>query len=153
MAQGVIGDLAERARQFDAGGSGAHDDEVEPGAAFRGVRLALGAFERQEEAAANLGGVFDGFQARRHGFPLVVAEIVVGGAGGDDQVVIRNRAIAEDDAAVVHVQVDGFAQQHFGVAIVLEHDTQGRGDFAGREAAGGHLVEQRLEEVKVAAID
>ena len=37
--------------------------------------------------------------------------------------------------------------------MVPEHDAQGRGDLARREPARGHLVEQRLEEVKVAAID
>lgn len=78
---------------------------------------------------------------------------MVGGPGGDDQVVIGNRAIAQDHAAVGRVEIDGFAEQHFGVAMVLENDTQGRGDFAGREPAGGHLVEQGLEEVEVAAID
>src|ERR1035441_3009240 len=153
VAQGVVGDLAERAGQFDAGGAAAHDDEVQPGAARGGIRLALGALESEEEAAADRGGVFDGFEARRDGFPLVVAEVVVSGSGGNDQGVVGDCAIAQDDAAVGHIEVDGFAEEHFGVAIVLEHDTQGGGNFAGREPAGGHLVEQGLEEVEVAAID
>ena len=118
-----------------------------------GSVLALGAFEGQQQAAADLGGVLDGLQAGRDGFPLVVAEIVVGGAGGDDQRVVGHFAVAQDDLAVGGVEIDDFAEQDFGVAIVLEHDPQGRGDFAGREPAGRHLVEQRLEEVEVAAVD
>src|ERR1017187_1834923 len=117
------------------------------------LAIALGALESEEEAAADRGGVFDGFEARRDGFPLVVAEVVVSGSGGNDQGVVGDCAIAQDDAAVGHIEIDGFAEEHFGVAIVLEHDTQGGGNFAGREPAGGHLVEQGLEEVEVAAID
>ncbi len=149
---GIVGDLAQRARQFNSRGSSAHDDEVQPRAALLGVLLALRAFESQQQAAADLRGVFDGLQPRRHRLPLVIAEIVVGRSGGDNQLVIRNLAIAQDHAAVGHVQVDGFAQQHFRIAIVLEHDTQGRRNFAGREGARGNLVEQRLEQVKVPAI-
>ena len=63
--------------------------------ALRRVGLALGALEGQQQAAADLGGVLDRLQAGSELLPLVVAEIVVRGAGGDDQRVVGHLAVAQ----------------------------------------------------------
>ena len=70
------------------GGSAADDDEIERRVPALLQHLALGQFEGQQHAAANLGGVFDGFEAGRERLPLIVAEIGVRGAGGEHEVVV-----------------------------------------------------------------
>lgn len=53
------------------------------------------------------------------------------------------------------VEVDGidFAEDVGDVFLVAEDFADGRGDVRGAEGGGGHLIEQRLEEVVVAAVD
>src|SRR5262249_47410668 len=46
-----------------------------------------------------------------------------------------------------------FAQQHLRILLPAQHAAQGSRYFAGRERAGRHLVEERLEQMKIAAID
>ena len=45
-------------------------------------------FKRQQNAAADLGGVFDGLEPRRHRLPIVVAEVMMMRAGGQNQRVV-----------------------------------------------------------------
>src|SRR6185503_17094383 len=84
-AQGMARDFGERAGKFNPGGAAADDDESETGGAPRGVGLAFRALEREQNAAADLVGVLQRLQARRVLRPGVVAEIAVGGTGGEDQ--------------------------------------------------------------------
>ena len=63
-----------------------------------GVGLLLGRLEGQQHAAADLEGVGQRLQAGRERRPVVVAEVAVGGAGGDDQVVVGQRARRRPDA-------------------------------------------------------
>ena len=151
--QRVVGDFAQRAGQFDAGRAAADDHEGKPGVALRGVRLALGLFKSQQNAAADFGGVFDGLQPGRQRLPLVVAEIVMRGAGGDHQIVIGPLAIGQDHAAVGDIEIHHLGKQHFRIVMAAQDDAQRRCDLARRKPAGGHLVKQRLEEMKIAAID
>ena len=153
VLQGVVGDLAQRPGELDAGRPGADDDEGQPGLALGRIGLALGGLEGEQDAAADLGRVLDGLQARREGLPFVVAEVVMGRAGGDDQLVVRHLAVTEPHAAPLDVDRLDLAEQHPGVLLPGHHRAQRRGDLARRQAAGGHLVEQRLEEVEVAAVD
>ena len=55
----VVGDLAERAGQLDAGRSAADEHERHPGPSSFGVGLALGGLEGDEDPAADLGRVLD----------------------------------------------------------------------------------------------
>ena len=57
------------------------------------------------------------------------------------------------DSFIGGVDVHRFAEKNLGVFLAAENRAQGRSDFAGREGAGGDLVEERLEEVEVALID
>ena len=87
-AQSVPRDLGERAGQLDAGRAGADDDERQPGLRALSGRLRA----RRPRRPAARGG---GSPARRRCSsarapprPLVVAEVRVRRAGGDDQVVV-----------------------------------------------------------------
>src|SRR5208282_3212609 len=90
---------------------------------------------------------------RRELLPLVVAEILVARAGGDHERVVVNRAVAQDEAAIRGVEPNGFAEKHLCVSLLLEDVSQRRGDVRGRKSARGDLIEQRLKQMVVAAID
>jgi hypothetical protein len=153
VPQRIVGDFAQRAGQFDAGRSAANDYESEPGVALRGVRLALGLFIGQQNAAADFGRVFHGLKSGREGLPLVMAEIGIRGAGRDHQVVIGPLAIGQDHATVGDIEIHYLSEQHFRVAMAAQDRAQRRCDLTRRKPAGGHLVQQRLKEMKIAAID
>ena len=59
------------------------------------VRLGLGALEREQYPAAQIGRVVDRLQAWRIGCPII-AEIGMLGAGCDDEIVERNAAAFGD---------------------------------------------------------
>ena len=90
-AERVAPDLGHRAGHLDAGRPAAHDDEGEVGVPAHRVGLPLGALEGQQHPAADLERVLQALEPGRERLPLVVAEVGVAGAGGDDQVVVGER--------------------------------------------------------------
>ena len=44
-------------------------------------------------------------------------------------------------------------QQHARVVVVAQHPADRRGDVARRQAGRGHLIQQRLEDVVIVAVD
>ena len=51
------------------------------------------------------------------------------------------------------VEADDLVHEDAGVALAAEQGAERRGDVGRRQAAGRHLVEQRLEQVEVAPVD
>ena len=145
VAQRIVSDFAQRARQLCACGPCAHDHERHPRLQLFRIALALRRFERKKDAAAHCRGVIQIFQARRELLPFVVAEILMCGAGSDDQRVVIQHAIAENHAALGSVNVHGFAQQHLRVFLFMQDVTQRARNVRGRKRAGGNLVKQRLK--------
>src|ERR1700728_2022473 len=97
-------DVADRSGKFDASGAAADDDEIERMMGSGLQHFALGEFEGEEDAAANLDRVLDGFEAGSEGLPLVVSEVGVGGAGGEHEVVVGHfGTAAEADTAAGEV--------------------------------------------------
>ncbi|KAG1270542.1 hypothetical protein G6F66_013790 [Rhizopus arrhizus] len=147
-------DLGQRAGQFDTGGAAADDGEPQPGGRFCRVRFGLGTLERQQQFAAQGDGIVQGFQAGRSIGPLVVAEVGVGGAGGQQQaVVVQHAAIGHADLPGLLVDGHHFAEADFHIALVAKDMAQRCRDIRSGQAGGGHLVQQRLEQVMVAAVD
>ena len=121
VAQRVARDLGQRAGQFDAGGTTTDDGETQPRRLPGRVRFGLGAFERQQQLAAQCNGIVQRFQARGIIGPLVVAEVGVGSAGGQQQaVVVQRAAIGHADLPCLLVDGDHFAEADFHVALVAE---------------------------------
>jgi hypothetical protein len=131
VAQGVVGDFAQGAGELHTSRPAADNHEGQPRAAFLEVRFALGALEGGQHAAADFGGVLDRLEPGRKRRPLVVAEVVVGGASGDNQVVVGRLTVAQYDAAAFRVEIDHFAEQHLGVRVCAEHHAKRRCDFTG----------------------
>ena len=90
VGEGVTADFGEGSGEFDSGGAGADDHEVQRIASFAGSGAAFGKFKGEQNAAADFERVLDGLEAGRESFPFVVAEIGVAGAGGDDEGIVGN---------------------------------------------------------------
>ena len=132
VAQGVVGNLPQRAGQFHPGRPAPHNREGQPRPAFLRVLFALGALECCQQAAANLRGVLDSLQPRRQRRPLVVAEVMMRGARGHDQIVVARLAVAQNHSPPFGVEIDHLAKQHLGVRLGAQHHPQRRRDFTGR---------------------
>lgn len=153
IAQRVPRDLGQGAGQFHAGRAATDHGETQPRRFARGIGLGLGALEGEQQLAAQRDGIVQRLQARRIGGPFVVAEVGMGGAGAQHQGVVRNlRAIGQRRGARGLVDVGHFTQAHFHIALVTEDVAQRRGDIRRGQACGGHLVEQRLEQMVVATV-
>ena len=149
----VPGNLRQRAGQLGAGRSGANDHECEPRLLPLGIDLPFRRFEGQENSPANLQRVFHALQPRRMRFPFGMIEIGVRRAGGDDQIVVRHFTVDELHDLLLHVDRRSLGEQDRGVFLMRHHRADGVGDVTRVQRRGGHLVEQRLEEVIVPAIE
>src|SRR3954465_1609296 len=145
-AQGPGGQLGDLAGHLHTGGAGADDDEGQQPVDLGLVGRQLGELERPEDPPAPLERVVDALHAGGELGEVVVAEVRLPGAGGDDQLVVGvHGAPAEDgggDRPVGQVDVDDLAEHHPGVLLAAQDLPGGRGDLALAEDAGGHLVEQ-----------
>ena len=126
---------------------------------FAGSGLPLGQFEGQQNAAADFERVLDGLESGRESFPLVVAEIGVAGAGGDDERIVRNflsfvfGLVTARTTRRSRSKPVTSAMSTSTFLWRLQNRADGRGDFARRETGGGHLIEQRLEGVMILPVD
>ena len=82
-----------------------------------------------------------------------MAEVAAAGAGRQDQVVVGQLPVVEHDLFGLDVYLLNFAQQHLHIRGLAHQLAQGRGHVALRHQPGGHLVQQRLEQVEVALVD
>jgi len=91
--------------------------------------MSLGALESVEHTAADLESIFDRFQTGRELFPLRVAEVVIPGTCGKDQVIIWKRfirvsiTVLDEGESICEVEIGNFAEHHGDVFVVLEDGT------------------------------
>ena len=101
--QGVLRDFPQGASELDTRRAGAYHDEGEQVASACGVGFELRGLEAQQNAAADFEGVLDRLETRAVARPVVAAEVGVRGSRGNNQVVVRQLAAVEKDAAAVRV--------------------------------------------------
>jgi hypothetical protein len=77
----------------------------------------------------------------------------MGGAGGDDEVIILHVALAEEEPPFLDVDPRDFAENDLTICLVAEDGANWRADVSGGQCGGGDLVEQGLEDVVVAPIN
>ena len=83
-----------------------------------------------------------------------MAEITVGGTGGDDQMVKhQGGAVRQMHFLVFGVNVCHLGQQRGQVGLVPEQAACGRGNGGRSQASGGDLVKQRLKQMVVGFVD
>ena len=93
------------------------------------------------------------------GAPLVVPEVGVRGAARHDQVVVRQPlavaggTIREDELFAGSIDRAHLGEEDLDVSLPPQDPADGRRDVAGRERGHRHLIEQRLEDVMIPAVE
>ena len=160
---GEASEFCDGAGHLDAGGPAADEHESEQGLARGLIVFALGGFVGGQNAVADFGGVGHGLQSGGEAREAVLAEVGVLHAGGEDEEVVTDALLAsaaaaaaggfEHDLAPCGVHMRHGGEQDGGAPMCFEHLADGGGDLARHERGGGHLIEQRLEEVVVGFVD
>ena len=147
----LVRQLGDLAGHLDTRRARADDDEGEQPLAVLGVGRRLGELEGTEDAPPQLERVVDVLHARRVAGEVVVAEVRLAGAGGDDEAVVgRDGRLVQrvrGDGAALDVDLGDVAEDGAHVLVAGEDVAGRRGDVALGEDARRHLVQQRLEEV------
>jgi hypothetical protein len=113
----------------------------------------LGSLECQQHFAADCIGVFERFQASGKLLPIIVAEIVVLNAGGDDQEIVGQFIFFEPNPALLRIDAGNFFHQHFNIALPAQDRAQWPRNFVARQKSRGHLVEHRAEKMVVSLVE
>ena len=113
---------------------------------------ALRRLEGEQDAAADLERVLQRLESRGEPLPLVVAEVRVARAGGEDEGVVGEGALVEDDAPAREVHRPDLREEDAHARGVAQDGAQRHRDVGGGERGRRDLVEERLEEVMVAAV-
>jgi hypothetical protein len=134
--------------------SAADEHESEELALPHRIGFAFGSFERQQDAPPDRDGVFERFQPRRERLPLLVAEIRMARAARYNQVVIvEHGAVGQLDSTRGDIDARRLAEEHAYVSGPPQNPPDRRGDITWRERRRGDLIQQRLKDVMVAAIE
>ena len=155
MPEGEAAQLGDRSRHLDSRRARAHQYEGEKAFAILRVGLALGGLECLEDASAHGGCLTERLHAGGPARELVVAEVALNGAGGNHQLIVGEaaRRLGEQHVAALDVHSGHLDHHHRGVRLSRYHLADGGRDLAGREDRRRHLVEERLEQVMVRAVD
>ena len=133
-------------------------DEGHPELLQRGIAHRLGELESAVDAAPQLHGVVDRLHAGCDQGELVVAEVRLPRARRHDEAVIGVLAVSPGSDAVCTTRRSRSnpvtLERTTVTFLCLRNLCRSTGEIcAGREDAGRHLVEQRLEEVVVPLVD
>ncbi len=145
--------LGDGAGELHAGRAGADHHEGEQPLALDRVLFQLRRLEGQQDAGAQLQRILEGLESGGVAGPIVVTEVAVGRAGGEHQVVVGYRVLPHPDLPPLGVDGCHLAEQHAGVLLMPQDGPCRGGDLRRRQAGGGHLIEQRLEQVMIEAVD
>ena len=125
-----------------------------------GIGFKLGRLERPEDPPTDVENTFERLQIRGWHPPAVMTEVVVLGARGNDEHVVRHRLegtlagnLAQPHQASVEIDIGHLGEQDTDVCVAAKDVPQRISDLRWGQRAGRHLVGQRLEQVEVASID
>ena len=160
LAAHVMRDLGNLTGHLHTGGATTDDHERQPGRPPLRIGFELGRLERPENPSPDLESTFERLQIRGWHPPVVMTEVVVLGARGNDECVVRQRlggglagSLPQPYQASVEIDVAHLGEQDGDVCVTAKDAPQRIGDLRRRQRAGRHLVSQRLEQVEVASID
>ena len=148
-------DGGDHAGELGTGRTRTDDDEGQPCIALGIGHRFLRPLEGEEDALPDVDRVADALQARRELLPLGMAEVRVPRSGGDDEIVVRDleRLGVDHDDPPLRIHSLRLGEQDGGVRLVPQQPADRRRDVGRGEGGRGDLVQQRLEEVVVRAIE
>ena len=140
MGKNVVRDFSKSPGKFHAGRAAADNNKIKRYLAFAAGRLAFCQLERQQNAAADFNGIFDGFQAGSQSLPFVVSEIGVASAGGNDKVVVGNRCIGQLYNVPVEIKINDVAKKNLHVLVSAQDPSDRSGNLARRKSGRRNLI-------------
>src|SRR5438105_3252967 len=78
------------------------------------LHFALGGFKGEQDPAADVGRLFNTLESRGVLPPLIVTEVIVLRACGDDQVIVVHGSIAQDHSVIGGIDIGDLCKQHLG---------------------------------------
>ena len=112
----------------------------------------LSVFEGAQDLAAYEVSVICGVQTRREGPPRIMPEIVVLGAGRQNQVVVGEGAPRRLDEVMLCIYPYHLGHQHLGVLLLTQDGANRCGNLISRQQARGDLIEHGTEQMIVVLI-
>ena len=154
VAHVELGDVADGAGQFDAGGPAADDDKIQRRMPAVLPHLPLGQFKGQQHAPANFDGVFNGLEARAPAAPTRRGQSRSGSrrwpAPGSHR---EAGAASQRDLPRLQRRCRPPRPSAPGVGLAAQDGADGLCDIGRRKHRQRHLVKQRLKGVVVAPVD
>ena len=145
--------LGDGAGHLDAGRSAADDDARQQCRLLGRVCPHLGALERDENPAADVGRILDLLQSGRELLPVIVAEVGMPGAGCQHKNVVGHIRLPHLHHLALPVDAGDAAEDHAGIVLAREQVADRPGDVGRRQGSGRHLVQQGLKQMVVPAVD
>ena len=145
--------FGEGAGEFHAGRPAANHDNGHEPVVFDGVGFIFSFFKREQDTAAEAQRVVESLEAGRELLPFVVAEVAGVAAQREHEIVVFQRARFEEHFLLREVETDRLVEQHGDVGTVGQDGADGLRDIRGGQRAGGHLIEQRLEQMMVGPVN
>lgn len=146
-------ELCQRAGEFNPGRTTADDHERQQSLSFNLIVALFGTFECDQNAPTHRRRLLDALQRRGYRRPIVVTEIRVPRARGDDEVVIEYPSLTDKYRAAGAVDPGNFAIDDARIGLMSEHGADRCGNVGRRQRGSGNLIKQRLKQVMVAPID
>ena len=128
----IAGDFSDCTCHFNTGWSTTDDNEGHCCIALCFVCRFFGKFERQKNSPAQLNRIFKTFQSWCELFPLIVAEVRMAGAAGDDQVVIMEYPVFGFHLFCFHIHRFNFSEDDFNVFAFAQNRANRGGNVRGR---------------------
>jgi len=154
VAQRDARQLDDRTGELHARRACTDDDEGEECLAAFGISLELGALEGQQQPTAHGRRVLEGLEAGRVRFPVILTEIGVLRAGGENEIVERHgSAVVEPHHFGGGVDSGDAAEQGRHLLAPVDELPDRPGDLGRAERSRGDLIQQWLEKVVVTAVD
>jgi hypothetical protein len=146
------------AGQLHPGRAGTDHHERQPLRSFLRIDCQLSHLEGEQHPMAKVPRVLNRLHPVRVLGKIVTPEIGMRRSSGHDQRVVGQPELSTVGAVSKHllrhhIEFGHFAEQRPDVRLVADHSTQRRRDQAGRQDAGRHLIEKRLKQMMIRAVD
>ena len=151
--QDVPGQFRKRAGELNAGRAAAHDDDGHQPVVFGHIGCVFRFFERQQDVPPDAQRVVQGFQTGGTLLPFGVPEVAGHAAERQHEVVIAQRVLLESNFFLREVEIHHVVEQHRDSGPVGENGADRLRDLRRGQPGGGHLIEQRLEQMVILPVN
>src|SRR5690606_21743985 len=149
----IAAHLPDGTGKLDAGRPAAHDDEGQIAATLLRIAHLLRSFERLQDAPTDLGRLGQRLEPRCILLPFFMTEVRMLRAAGEQQIVVAELARIGDDLARFDVDTARLGLDDVHVRRTGEDAADRYRDVRGTQGRHRDLIEKRLKEVMILAID